>query len=46
METGTFFPFGVLRVIAVLRARSAVDAIALASVPIAAILIGATVVLS
>ncbi|HEY8245583.1 MAG TPA: hypothetical protein VII68_19105 [Casimicrobiaceae bacterium] len=40
------YPMVFLRMIALLRARSVIDAIALASVPLAAILIGATVVLS
>lgn len=35
-----------LRLLATLRARSLVDAIALASVPLASILIGATVILA
>ena len=35
-----------LRILATLRARSLVDAIALASVPLASILIGATVILA
>ena len=39
-------PMLFLRMVAMLRARSRIDAIALASVPIAALLIGATVVLS
>ena len=42
----TSLPMFILRIVAVLRARSGIDAIALASVPLAAILIGATVVLS
>jgi hypothetical protein len=42
----TILPLYLLRVIAVLRARSLVDAIALASIPAAAFVIGATVVLS
>ena len=39
-------PWALLRVIAMLRARSLVDAIALASVPLASLLIGATVMLA
>ena len=39
-------PFAVLRLMAALRAKSMIDAIALASVPLAAVLIGATVVLA
>jgi len=35
-----------LRILATLRARSLVDAIALASVPLAAVVIGATVMLA
>lgn len=39
-------PWALLRVLAMLRARSLVDAIALASVPLAAAVIGATVMLA
>ena len=39
-------PWALLRVLAMLRARSLVDAIALASVPLAAVVIGATVMLA
>jgi hypothetical protein len=39
-------PMLVLRIMVRLRARSLVDAIALASVPLAALVIGATVVLA
>ena len=39
-------PMCFLRVLAVLRARSVVDAVALASIPVATLLIGATVALS
>ena len=39
-------PWLFLRVVALLREKSLVDAIALASVPIAALLIGATIVLA
>ena len=39
-------PMLVLRIMVRLRARSLVDAIALASVPLAAVVIGATVVLA
>lgn len=44
MDAG--LPWAVLRVLALLRAKSLIDAIALASVPLAALLIGATVVLT
>jgi len=39
-------PWVFLRMLALLRAKSLVDAIALASVPLASILIGATVILA
>ena len=42
----TSLPMVFLRVVALLRARSLVDAIALASIPVAAMVIGATVVLA
>jgi hypothetical protein len=42
----TTLALNLLRLVAVLRARSLVDAIALASIPAAAFVIGATVVLS
>jgi hypothetical protein len=44
METS--LPMCFLRVVAALRARSMIDAIALASIPLAAMLIGATVAIS
>ena len=40
------FPMLVLRMLARLRARGATDSIAIASVPVAALLIGAVVLLS
>ena len=46
MDGNTFFPMCFLRVLAVLRARTMIDRIALASIPLATFLIGATVVLS
>lgn len=39
-------PMLILRIMVRLRARSLVDAIALASVPVASLLIGATVILA
>ena len=44
METP--LPMCFLRLVAALRARSMIDSIALASIPVAAMLIGATVVIS
>ena len=44
METS--LPMCFLRLVATLRARSMIDSIALASIPVAAMLIGATVVIS
>ena len=44
MDAGLSWVF--LRLLAMLRTRSLVDAIALASVPLASILIGATVILA
>ena len=46
MDGNTFLPMCFLRVVALLRARSVIDGIALASIPVAAFVIGATVVLS
>lgn len=46
MDDSPYFPMGFLRVVAELRARTLVDRIALASIPVAAFLIGATVALS
>ena len=39
-------PWSVLRLIATLRAKSLVDTIALASVPLASLVIGATVIMA